>query len=337
MSVNLTKTIILSFSLFLGIFTGYAQDPYKEYMEKGMKAHDSGDYKVAVEEYGNALKIHPSSMHTLYEMGFSYYSLKDYDKAITCFQKAVDARQDTVNVGLIYSMWGSLLDDIDEPDKAITILNKGLEVDSLPTLLFNKGIVYTRMAKDEIARGCYRAALKKDPLHLNSLYQLVRIQHSQSNEVGTFFMGLTYLLFTSGNNDDCNILKYVLGEDQTVGKERKIVVPDDSSSSWSLLIGVFRQGASLVDNTVLEKQNGRFHKLLSILDSLKKSKDTLKLSDINDGLLREVYIPFIFSIFDNNYTDVCAAIASSSCDPQAVQWLKEHDEHLKNFFQWLNN
>lgn len=335
--MNLAKTIILSFSLFLGIFSGYAQDSYKEYVEKGMKAHDSGDYKGAIEEYGNALKIHPSSMQALYEMGFSYYYLKDYDGAITCFQKAVDARQDTFNVAMIYSIWGSLLDDMAEPDKAITILNKGLEIDSLPTLLFNKGVIYTRMAKNEIAEDCYRAALKKDPLHLNSLYQLVQMQHSQGDEAGTFFMGVTYLLFASGNNYACNVLKLVLGEDQTVGKERKIVVPNDSSSSWSLLIGVLRQCVSLPDSTAVNKSDGRFHKLLSILDNLKKSKDILKVSDINDALSREVYIPFIFSICDNNYTDVCAAIASSSCDPQAVQWLKEHEERLKDFLQWVKN
>jgi tetratricopeptide (TPR) repeat protein len=71
--------------VFLGFhFSSTAQDEEKivALLQEGVASHDQEKYPEAIEKYKEALALAPEDGEIHYELSFTYWKMKEYDKGI---------------------------------------------------------------------------------------------------------------------------------------------------------------------------------------------------------------------------------------------------------------
>lgn len=117
-----------------------------EYYNKGFEQN----YKVAVEDFKNALQIDPTYSQAALFLGRAYRSLYDFDTANQYFKKAIDIDPDYLDARVSYA--GGLLDTGDF-DEAIRQLNFVLQRDA------NNGTACYLLSQAFFRKGSYKEAV----------------------------------------------------------------------------------------------------------------------------------------------------------------------------------
>jgi tetratricopeptide (TPR) repeat protein len=119
-----------------------AKDPKNRqvWIELGNDYFDTGQPQKAINAYGRALELKPDDPNVLTDQGIMYKQAGAFDKAIANFEKAqqIDPKhlQSLFNMGVVYS------EDLKQPDKAIKVWSRYLEIDSTsPTAQQIKGML----------------------------------------------------------------------------------------------------------------------------------------------------------------------------------------------------
>jgi len=101
------------------------------YLYLGICHKEKGEYLIALDYLQKALAAEKDRLEVYNLMGFCYFKIKDYDRAIECFVKAIEidplSAIDWANLGVNLKAKG-------EKEKAILILKKALSLD--PTIGF---------------------------------------------------------------------------------------------------------------------------------------------------------------------------------------------------------
>ncbi|MCR4940592.1 MAG: tetratricopeptide repeat protein [Treponemataceae bacterium] len=119
-----------------------------------------GKYKDSIKVLERALKIKNSS-DVMYNMGFTYRLMEEYDSAADCFTAVIE---DNPNDVLAYNHLGAIQARRGEHKKALQTYWKGLQVDqNHPVLHFNSAISYLALGDYKEARNSYENALRAKP------------------------------------------------------------------------------------------------------------------------------------------------------------------------------
>lgn len=123
----------------------------------GIYLHESGKYDKSIEVLKQAIEQHPTYLGFT-ELGFSYYSAKNYDEALLNFNKAIEIAPDTP---FALTALGNTFKALNKFDKAMNAFDKVLKQN--PTYfpaLSGQGDVFLLMDKPEQARKNYQKMLK---------------------------------------------------------------------------------------------------------------------------------------------------------------------------------
>lgn len=133
----------------------------QEFVDRGKKAYQAGDYKSAIANYSEALKLKPGDARLFYNRGLAHMKLEDLDQAVKDFSDCV-----SIAPG-IYMAWmnranmnvkmNHLLEALPDYEKAIQ-----LKPDDY-LIWYNRGAVYSRLGQAENALRDLNEALKLNP------------------------------------------------------------------------------------------------------------------------------------------------------------------------------
>ena len=144
----------------------------------GRILYSTGRFREARDEFLACLKIQPQYPRALENLGLCYEALQDSLKAFECYRKAIafeDAKQGRKNAEP-YTYYGRLLLDESQPDDAISVLRRAVDV-SPHSLIANyelgRGLLNVGELKD--AERVLRAAVNLDPKFPQTYYLLGRI------------------------------------------------------------------------------------------------------------------------------------------------------------------
>ena len=144
----------------------------------GRILYSTGRPREARDEFLACLKIQPQYPRALENLGLCYEALQDSLKAFECYRKAIafeDAKQGRKNAEP-YTYYGRLLLDESQPDDAISVLRRAVDV-SPHSLIANyelgRGLLNVGELKD--AERVLRAAVNLDPKFPQTYYLLGRI------------------------------------------------------------------------------------------------------------------------------------------------------------------
>jgi len=127
---------------------------------KGGVYYDLKEYDKALECYDEALKLDKTYVTAYNNKGNIYANLKKYDKALECYNKAIELDSEYASA---YYNKGYLYYNLKEYDKALEWYDKAIEVDNEYVYAYNgKGYVYEGLKEYEKALEWYDKAVEVD-------------------------------------------------------------------------------------------------------------------------------------------------------------------------------
>jgi tetratricopeptide (TPR) repeat protein len=154
------------------------QAAIKKLFEEGVTASRSGDHDVAIGKFNEAAALLPACYDCYYNIGFAEAQKKDYPKAEEAFKKAIELRPDYVEayngLATVYNAQKKFDDAQAASQKAaeLAVASGGAGAAGGVDALYNQGVIAWNAGKAEDAKKSFEEAIKLDPKHANSHYQL---------------------------------------------------------------------------------------------------------------------------------------------------------------------
>jgi ribosomal protein S12 methylthiotransferase accessory factor len=118
----------------------------------------------AVEILADIEKQLPGKYYIKFYMGSCHLSLNDPLTALDYFEQALDLDPVSQDAASIYSYMGFCLKEMEEYEKAISVLEKGRAADDERTDIYNLlGFCYFKLKEHEKAIGCFKRNIELDP------------------------------------------------------------------------------------------------------------------------------------------------------------------------------
>ena len=154
----------------------------KKLFDEGVAASRSGDNDTALAKFTEAANVMPTCYDCYYNIGYAYAQKKEYDKSEEAFKKSIELKADYIEayngLATIYNAQKKFDDAQAASQKAAALATAsgsaagGGGVDAL----YNQGVIAWNAGKAEDAKKAFEEALKADPKHANSHYQLAMCQ-----------------------------------------------------------------------------------------------------------------------------------------------------------------
>jgi tetratricopeptide (TPR) repeat protein len=150
----------------------------KKLFDEGVTASRAGDHDTALAKFNEAATVMPTCFDCYYNIGYAYAQKKDYDKSEEAFKKAIELKPDYVEayngLATIYNAQKKFDDAQAASQKAASLAaaSGGAAGGGGVDALYNQGVIAWNAGKAEDAKKAFEEALKADPKHANSHYQL---------------------------------------------------------------------------------------------------------------------------------------------------------------------
>jgi len=175
-----------------------------------LQYYQKGDLVQSEALLREVIKNHPEDCKTLNFLGIIYNKLRNYEKALECFKKAL--QKAPVNADIHFNI-GNVLKEMGRFDNAIQHYQKALELNPDHFESYhNLGHVYQRKNQLNEAIACYQEALKRNPELADAYYNLGTISQERKflNEALVFYHKA--LQFDPNLDDACYMLGTVYSE-----------------------------------------------------------------------------------------------------------------------------
>lgn len=157
-------------------------------IDEGISLHDNGKYDEAIQKYDKALSIDPENFTASYEKSLTYLAQNRFEETRLLCQSILKIHSGEVGLKDVYVNYGTALDGLKQPEKAIAIYDQGSTF--FPTyygLYFNKAITQIGMKKYDDAILSLQQSIKCNPNHIRSHTLLGRILLAYGQRVPSIF------------------------------------------------------------------------------------------------------------------------------------------------------
>ena len=152
----------------------------KKTFEDGVAASKSGNLDEAIAKFARAGELSPTCGDCFYNLGYAYSQKKDYDKAEAAYKKAIEIKADYADA---YNGLANVYNSQRKFEEAAAASAKATELSGAAgatagagggnaNALYNQGVILWNAGKLADAKKQFEAALKADPNHAESHYQL---------------------------------------------------------------------------------------------------------------------------------------------------------------------
>jgi Tfp pilus assembly protein PilF len=327
-----------------------AQNPDKAHdlVSQGVQLHDKGDYNAAIVKYDEALRADKDNLMAYSEKAYSLSALKKYEDCITCCKKAITAHPNDSGLNMIYVSYGSALDHLGEPDKAVAMYDEGLTL--LPDfylLHYNKGITLIGQDKSDEALLSFQKAVVCNPEHASSHNAIARVMHYKNKRIPAL---LAYCRFFTVEptgpraEDNLNRTKDILSlgvkktgknsisisiDGSSLGDTTADGKPNENSFSTVDLIMSMSAALAISENkkqTDAEKFAGNLNTAIASMEETKAD---------NYGFYWDYYVPYFIEMKNRKYIETLSYLVfASSGEKYVTKWIKSHAREIQDFLAW---
>ncbi|MDR1374838.1 MAG: tetratricopeptide repeat protein [Treponema sp.] len=341
------KKVWLGMVLFSALSLLHAQDaeqsPAAALIQRGIYAHDQGDYAAAVEYYKQALKLEPDSPLIYYEMAFSYAYDGKYAESLASADAGIKAaRGDEQYLAALYDAKGSALDNLGRPEEAITVFTEAIRRFGAASLLFyNLGITYYKLERYNEALDTLTEGVFNNPYHASGNYLLGKMLFDQNRKAQSLLCLYHFLLlepYSRRSGEAYGMIQQLLTVDVS-GGEGTISLTPGSFTALDLLISMAGTLDSAEENKGKSGEELFLQKTSYVFTGLEELAGAGVLSggDEAEKLWRDFYIPFFAQLARKpDYLEIFCRYISMSRSEEAEAWLEQRREKVESFFNWLN-
>jgi len=340
-----TMRIIL---LFLFVTAGqlvYGQTNKEKALEIGkqaIKLEDNGEYEKAIKLFEEAQKIDPDKIDYPYEIAFSYYQLKEYQKVIDLVEKLTEYK-DAEDV--VYELLGNAYDNLGKADKAIETYEVGMKKFPFSGRLY---LEMGLMQKDNNKKlGYFEKGIEVAPKFASNYYWAAKIYCSTTEEVWGMLYGEIFMNLERNSVRTSEISKLLYN---TYKSEIKFTDTNTISVSFSKYSTINTLDVSNTGKLKLPFGTAVYEMTLMMsMISTKSininSLDSIRSNFVDNYIMREfdkTYPNILFSyqklLKDAGYFESYNHWILMKGDEEGFsKWLSTNKEKWDNFKQWFSN
>ncbi len=315
----------------------FAQKEIEDIIREGIQLHDAGKYQEAIVQYEKALAIDEKNPMALFEIGYAYYALKDYDSAIKYSDKVIKINNG--NLVEAFNLKGNTLDDIGKSDKAIKVYEQGLKQFPDNYLLhFNLALSHYRLSHLEETEKGFINTIEIKSSHTSSHYYLGILNYERDKRIPSLLSLYFFLLLEPTGERAKNALK-VLNVQMNSGAKETGEKDISVNLSLNQLDGEFSTAEMMLSlsaaTNINEKKEGKteeelfFNSTEGLISILKES------SEGKSGFYWDFYVGFFIKIKDAGHLETFCYYVSQSKGEKIDKWLEANKDKLDAFNKWF--
>ncbi|GCL45797.1 tetratricopeptide repeat protein [Microcystis aeruginosa] len=157
------------------------------YYNRGILYQDLGKYDLALSDYSKAIDINPNFADAYLGRGVLYIDLQKYELALADYSKAIDINP---NLAEAYYNRGNLYIDLQKYDLALPDFSTAIDINpNFADAYLGRGFVYHYQQKYELALAYYNKAieLNKDAFYAMTNIGLIKYEQGAINEADEQF------------------------------------------------------------------------------------------------------------------------------------------------------
>ena len=138
-----------------------------------------GSLDPAIKALQKAIKLEPSNPVLLTELAKLYLINNQTNESINLLQSAIDQKSDYLAA---YIGLAKVYETLDQPDKALVILEQVIQLTQNPELIYESGRLYYNQGDIDTAIVRFNQAVELRPSYANALYSMGLAYQQQGNE-----------------------------------------------------------------------------------------------------------------------------------------------------------
>lgn len=318
----------------------YSQENIDSLVQAGIQYHDNGEYEKAIQCYQRALDIAPNSPLVNYEMALTCMYAKDYENSIKHSDKVIELNDKLVLEAYITK--GSCLDYLGETEESINLFEKAIkDFGDNYLLYYNLGYNYYNIKSYDKAEEALKNAINTKSDHASSHLLLGYLMADKNQRVQSLLC-LHYFLFLEPNSARSetayNLLQEQFGGnvEKDEDKPNHINIYLDPNQTSNEFGAADMMVSMLEASKSLEENEGKNEDELFIENttSFFKVLGELKKKK-NKGLWWDFYVPLFYDIAKSEHIDTYCYYIGQSSNSKAIDWLNENGEKIEKFDAWL--
>ena len=317
-------------------------DKHREMLQDAVRLHDKGNYDGAIAGYLEILKENPDDISALYELGFSYFANREYQKSLDIANKG--ARYKSNLLAGFYTLMGNDLDHLGQADKAIKVYNEGIK--QFPgdvQLHYNLAIALAGAKKADEAKKSFKNALSINPDHPSSHFGLSRLYQEENYKIPALLAACRFLVLEPKTARSDTMLQMV--DQITQGGVQKGKDPNNitifmdpggktDEGDFNGLMGalsILGAARHLKENKDKTEIQAFIHQLTLLLEMM--SESTAKQN--SSGFAWDYYRPYFCEISNRKFVEpFCYYISQSAQSEEVERWLTLNAERVREFLTW---
>ena len=314
----------------------------KQLINQGVALHDKGDFAGAIALYEEVLKQNPNNIQALYEMSYSYFAKKDYQKCVDAASRAAQYKSDLL--GATYSQWGSCLDDMGKATQAIDVYQAGIKLSPSGYLLhFNLGLTYARLKQFDEARAVLKQAAVLKPDHASSHRLLSIVFNEGGYRIPALLAASRFLVLEPNSQRSEPALAMIRNVMQTGvtpagdGKNISIVMdPTQKKDEGNFeSVTLFMSLIKAADYSEESKNKSEMQKLVHAFESLFAMLSETDSKSDRKKFTWAYYAPYFGEMKKQGHVQAFTYyINQRSSAPEAKNWLNQNQSKVEAFLSW---
>ncbi|HTL08769.1 MAG TPA: tetratricopeptide repeat protein [Chitinophagaceae bacterium] len=181
-----------------------------EIISEGIKLHDAGKYKEAIELYQKINRNDSNFVYALYEKSLSYSADSQYNAALEACKLGLAEDSMHERWPDFFTQYGSLLDNLGKPEESLHVFDSAIALYPNHSLLYlNKGTTLLGMKRYEEAEKLFQYVLVQDPFTASCHYKLGVALLQLGKIVPATYAFMNYLLIFPSGRYSNNCISYL--------------------------------------------------------------------------------------------------------------------------------
>ena len=294
-------------------------------IQQGIKLHDEGKYREAIEVYSRIMPGDSNYVTSLYEQALAYKADSQYAKAIEYCEQALKVKQEFGLHPRIYSVYGSTIDVMGNPERAHRIFDSALAMyPEFDELYSNKAITLIRADRFAEAEKILQPALLRSPFYHSFHYLNGVCAFYQGHPVEAFLSFSAYLLIAPNGVYKSKAISMM----SSIAKNENHVIEYVSNRKKEPADAFLVIEQIIASKIALEKG---YKPIISLDDQVCRQMqvmlEKLEYNENEPDFYMQYYVPFFTSVFADRKFEPLVFRTFAGVDIEAIQ--KYHTKNKK--------